>query len=102
MFHFSDDTMRLLSVVSTCVGILGPALSALWWVVRKVKQRTMTRFMKPTKELAGRLRVLEMSLNNDKNDLIKVKEKEENHDIEIKELETKVDLILDNKFGKKD
>lgn len=62
----------------------------------------MTRFMKPTKELAGRLRVLEMSLNNDKNDLIKVKEKEENHDIEIKELETKVDLILDNKFGKKD
>ncbi|QHJ79123.1 MAG: hypothetical protein [Caudoviricetes sp.] len=46
--------------------------------------------------------MLEMSHNNDKNDLSKVKEKQGEQDIEIKELETKVNLILDDKFGKKD
>lgn len=46
--------------------------------------------------------MLEMSHNNDKNDLSKVKEKQSEQDIEIKELETKVNLILDDKFGKKD
>lgn len=45
--------------------------------------------------------MLEMSHNNDKNDLSKVKEKQGEQDIEIKELETKVNLILDDKFGKK-
>lgn len=89
-------------MVSTCVGIASPVISVLWFVFKSAKRKVSEKLSQPYKETAGRLRMLEMSHNNDKNDLSKVKEKQGEQDIEIKELETKVNLILDNKFGKKD
>lgn len=89
-------------MVSTCVGIASPVISVLWFVFKSAKRKVSEKLNQPYKETAGRLRMLEMSHNNDKNDLSKVKEKQSEQDIEIKELETKVNLILDDKFGKKD
>lgn len=89
-------------MVSTCVGIASPVISVLWFVFKSAKRKVSEKLSQPYKETAGRLRMLEMSHNNDKNDLAKVKEKQGEQDIEIKELETKVNLILDDKFGKKD
>lgn len=94
--------MKTLSVVSTCVGILSPVIGVVIWVLKYIKRKTMEKILQPTKDMAGKLRVLEMSFNNNKNDVTKIQQKQEQHDIEIKELQTKVDLMLDNKFGKKD
>lgn len=98
----NDDTLKLLSVISTCVGVASPVISFLWLLFKTVKRRVANKLNQPYKETAGRLRMLEMSRNNDKNDLIKMKEKQDEHDVEIKELETKVDLMLNKDFGKKD
>lgn len=94
--------MKLLSMVSTCVGILSPVIGVIIWVFRYLKRKTMEKVLQPTKDIAGKLRVLEMSFNSNKNDLTKIQEKQEQHDIEIKELQTKVDLIIDSKIGKRD
>lgn len=98
----NEDTLKFLSVVSTCVGIASPVISVLWFLFKSARRKISNKLSQPYKETAGRLRMLEMSHNNDTNTLAKVKEKQSEQDIELKELETKVNLILDNKFGKKD
>lgn len=103
-FHFqlSPDMLRLLSVASTCIGIIGPVSGFFWWLSKLIYKKITRRFMKKIEDLNHKVRVLEIEVQSTQNDLKKMRDQQETQDIKLTEHETKLSLMLSDTFRKKD
>lgn len=100
--HFSNDTLRTLSVVSTVFGIGVPLFSAIVWLVKCFLKRFVFYVRKPDEVIEHKIRMLEIEVTNLTNELKKQADEQDRQDIKLTEHETKLSLILDNNFRKKD